>query len=486
MTTANALIGTAPSEVDDDEDELDSPRGLTRIAELPVYGATPPDRKWAIDSLVRELVGGQFGSAARLADAMLRDARIVGVLEQRNAGLFGASLELEPANDTALALRIRDEIADGWEAMFPRSELENMNQSAFLLGIGIAQKIWTMSERQWTFRIKGFHTQWCTWRWDLGAYTVVTLRDGLQTVRERSTQWLALTPYGYETAFLKGRLLAMLDHWLSRGWTRNDWSHYNEILGKPIRKAIVPQTASPKEEREYVDGISRMGNNTVIKCRQDADGNKYDIELVEAKANNWQTYEARLNYDAKEISNLALGQSMSTDGQGGLGSQEKPGEAIRGDVNASQNAKLSETLYAALKEYCAFNYGRPDLAPTWAKEKRSGYWRVEPPEDAAMIATMHYQQSQADASDIAAGILRPEEVALARYGGGEYSLSTALTAEGMSARERTLTASLERMEQEEQNAMEAAKDPPPTPGTQFAAGPPDGNDENPKKKADQE
>lgn len=364
----------------DAPDDHSPPAVLVPTVELPVYGVRPPDRKWWIDQFMGELDQGQFSNAGRLGDSIKRDARILGALEQRNAGLFGAPLELEPPNESALAGNIRDEIQAGWERMFPRCELEELNQYGILQGIGIAEKIWDTTKKPWTFTIDVRHPQFYLWLWNTGNYHLITLNRSLVRVPRRSTQFINFAPYGYKRAFLNGRIRALVDPWMMRMWDKNDWAHWCEIHGKPIRKAIIPQQADPKDEKAFVKSIANIGNNTVVKTRQDSDGNKYDVELVEAMSMGWKGFEAMLAWCDREISNTLLGQSQSTDGQGGLSATDKPGDSVRNDVKAADSAKLCETLYTqALREYCEFNYGDPDLAP------RPKYL-VIPEEDEAKVA----------------------------------------------------------------------------------------------------
>jgi hypothetical protein len=206
------------------------------------------------------------------------------------------------------------------------------------------------------------------------SYWVITKDEGLVNTAIDPRRWFVFTPYGYRRAYLRGRLRALLDPFMMRGWDKTDWANYNEIYGRPPRKAIMPQLSDTKKDKEFTDSIARMGGNTVIKTRMDADGNKYDVEFLEP-GDSWKTFQAMLAWADAEITNVLLGQSMSTDGVGGLGSQEKPGEAVRADIKSADNQKLCEALYEqCLREYCELNYGNPDLAPM-------PNYQVAPPED---------------------------------------------------------------------------------------------------------
>jgi phage gp29-like protein len=435
------------------QEDMTPPQSLVPFKELPVYGAPPPDRKWIIDAIVRELDNGQFINAGKLGDSILRDARIRGAFEQRLAGLFGAPFEMEAADDSTKAGKIAEDLEKLWPRMFPRAALEELHRYGITQGIGIAEKIWDTTKRPWTFRIKVWHPQFYYWLWTTRSYYVVTYDRGLVRVPEKSTKWIVYTPYGYERAFLLGNLRALLDPWMFRSWNKSDWGNYNEIYGKPIRQAIVPQTASTKEEQRYVDSVAKMGANTVVKSKQDKDGNKYAVELIEAKSTGYKTFPEAIAWCNEEIAQVLLGQTMSMDGQGGLGSQEEPGKAVRADIRASDNEKLTECLLEqGIREFVEYNYGNPDLAPYPC-------YLVDPPDDEVAESTADMNRANASNVRIQAGIVTPEEEAIALATG--QSVGEVIDVE---SRKRIQAASVKEMEQQAKNDLEAAKDPQPTPG----------------------
>lgn len=398
IRTVDTIFGNvADNQMGSTPDDATPPNLLVPTIELPVIGVRPPDRKWFIDQFVSELNNGQFQNSGRLADGMKRDARILGALEQRNAGLFGAPLELQPSRcglkeedeDNPQAVDIRDEIKANWERMFPRCELEKLNQHGILQGIGIAEKIWDVSTKPWTFTIDVRHPQFYLWLWNTGCYHLITLSRSLIRIPRRSTQFINHAPYGYKNAFLDARIRALVDPWMMGQWTQSDFANWCEVHGKPIRKMIMPQSATPAEEKKFMSEGAKLGTNTTIKVRQDKDGNKFDVELLEAASMGWKGFDAMLSWADKKKSEVLCGQSQSMDGQGGLNSQEKPGDGVRQDIKASDNEKLCETLYSqALREYCEYNYGNPDLAP------RPNYL-VEPPEDKAALSKKDQSTAQA-------------------------------------------------------------------------------------------
>ena len=436
----------------DESDPMESPKRIVPVLELPVYGVRPADRKWIIDRTLAELDNGQFQNSGIQGDAILRNARIRGAYEQRLAGIFAAPLEMLTPKDTARCTAIADDVKARWPKMFPRAALEELHRYGISQGVGIAEKVWDTSTKPWTFTLKVYSPRYYTWIWSSQSYYLTTY-NGFLRIPRRSRQWLIYTPYGYERAFLLGNIRALLDPFMFMSWNASDWGNYNEVYGRPIRKAIVPQQAKPTEEKKFVSDVATMNAGTVVKTKQDKDGNKYDIELVEAVSTGWKTFAEALEWSKSEVAEVLLGQTMSMDGQGGLGSQEEPGKAVRADIRASDNEKLCECLKSqAVDDYVEFAYGDPEMAPT-------PNYLVAPREDELASGQAEAARATASSSRILSKITTPAEEAIAIAEGKDIAEVI-----DIEQRRKLQDTHAEQMLLEATNAVEAAKDPAPTPG----------------------
>ncbi len=185
--------------------------------------------------------------------------------------------------------------------------------------------------------------------------------------------------------------------------------------------------------------------------RQGEEGNIWDVKLLEATGKSHELFDGEINQLDKAIATLILGQSQSTDGQAGLGANAEAGEPVRVDLMRYDGDTLADALRAQfLVPYCEFTYGDAEMTP-WP------CWQVEPPEDVAYLAKVHMDQANADNIYIQAGVLTPEEVALSRFGDGEYSLDTKIET---ATREKILEISAKQMEVEAEKALENAENPP--------------------------
>ncbi len=414
ITTTDGGRGQPTDDDSYEEENYEAPQQLAPYRELPVYGVPPPDRTWLLESVLRDLENGVFHGAALLADGMRRDARIVTCFEQCQSSVFGAERAI---NGEA------EEIVEKCDAYFPklftRSALEELDYHATMLGVGVAEMRWNTRETPWCFRTKIWHPQYVQWRWDLEAYTLITADRGLIRLPrpgERSSRWFLYTPYGFERAFLYGRIRALVIPWLLRNWTYDDWGSFLEIHGHPMRQAIIPNQGDPKEEKEYVRSIANVGANTVIKSRQNANGDKYDLKIIEAMSRGECFAEAKAACE-KDIAGILVGQAMSIDGVGGLGSQENAGAPTRLDISQSRSQKLGETISdGPLRVWIYFNFGEQEEYPVVG-------WNVAPEENQLDRARTNLTQAQADKVNIDNGVVTPEEIRQSRFAGG-FSLDT--------------------------------------------------------------
>jgi hypothetical protein len=122
-----------------------------------------------------------------------------------------------------------------------------------------------------------------------------------------------------------------------------------------------------------------MAHEAVIRLPQGKDGNKFDLKLVEAASNNWEGFMKLLEHCDDSLAIVWLGQSQSTRGQGGLGSQENAGESTITRI-IRKDALIAEVLRDQLiKSWAADNYGDAELAPHL-------HWQIDPPADEKKVA----------------------------------------------------------------------------------------------------
>ena len=350
---------------------------------LPVYAAPTQDRVYTIEGILRSLEGGYFHDAAQLCDSMLRDDRINGCLTTRVNGLLAMPQEFEPGKDTARGRMIVEEAEDLFPQMFEDAALSDLIRWGNLLGVGVAELVWERTPDYWMPKLKVWHPQFLHW-------DVVKRQYQLQVERDLAAdfvplvpgdgKWVVYTPYGYEYGWLRGLVRPLARPWLIRQWTYRDWARYSEVHGLPIRKAIVPAGADIKKRTKYAGDVAKLGSETSIQLEQGQEGNKFDLQLLEATANTFAGFKELLDKCETSIAISILGQNLTTEVQGGSYAATVAHNSIRADLRRFDAFTLAACLREqALKPWVRFNYGDDELTP-WVE------WQTDPPDDEAQEA----------------------------------------------------------------------------------------------------
>jgi phage gp29-like protein len=337
-----------------------------------------------VDQIIDEMESGYFFNSARLVDLVLRDARLMAVMSTRISGLLGEELDLEPAKDTARAEKIAEELEKDWSCMFSHSAVFEVLLWGIMHNSGLARisedadpwklEVWHPCNLQWDEAKHGYYLQ----TRETSKLLLIPNLDGTYG-DDQGGRWLLYTPYGYGNT-RRGLLRSLHRLYLERQWSHRDRARYSEIFGQPIRFGIAPLNSSPDERDEYAERLSPIGAESVIVGHQGEEGNRWDLKLVEASGKSVNLFQEEIEQLDKEIATLVLGQSQSTDGQGGLGTQENAGETVRLDIIRGDRDTLSDALRTqVLVPYCEWAYGAGDMAP-WA------CWDIEPAEDTAAKA----------------------------------------------------------------------------------------------------
>lgn len=363
--------------------------------QVQITGVTTYDNVRIIDSIVDEAEQGLFINSARLVDQVLRDARIYSTLMTRIGGLLGKALEFEPAEpedgrNRPTAEKSAKDIETLWPQMFEHSSLVELLLWGLMQGVGVAQVL--EDTDPWTLDV------WHPWAlgWDevLRQYYIATreesklwlLPDGKGGFRdENGTRWVLFTPFGFGNAGRRCYLRCL--HRLSneRQWSHRDRARFSEVFGNPIRLGFAPAKSTKEERAEYKKRLNLNGEPVVVVTRGE-EGNQWGLELIQANAAAAEVFfNGTLAQLDKEIATLFLGQSQTTEGQAGLGSNELAGEPVRLDMMSADNQALGGTLRTQfLMPYWEFAYGKAGLAP-WP------CWKVVPPEDGAK-KTLEFKQ----------------------------------------------------------------------------------------------
>lgn len=349
--------------------------------ELPSYYSWSDwDRIEAVKRAIRELEQGQLNMAAQVVDAMLRDDRIAGCLEQRCQALPSLPLSSEPrtrsgVEPTAVQRAIAQQVAMDWESFVPDAAATELQQWGVMLGVGFAQVIWTSWEKP---VLEVWHPRHFFWRWDTRSFWVATDGDGMQEVIPGGGQWVVYAPHGLARAWMRGSIRSLYVPWLLRQWAMRDWGRWSEVYGSPFKKAKTPAAADEADKERFLREVQAMGSDTVVRIPQSPDPTQvYDVELVEATSTGSDGFDRLLTKCETAIAIRLLGQNLSTEVQSGALASTRVHDAIKDDLIEADSDRLGACLTEQLlRPWAVYNHGSAELAPAVR-------WVVKPPENKA-------------------------------------------------------------------------------------------------------
>ncbi len=353
-----------------------------RATELPVQSFSDWDFVPQVKAAIRSLENGIFFDSALIVDAMGRDDRVSGCLMMRAEALPCLPMNAQAKGKGRKGTKLVTELEEKFEEFFPDAELADLVKWGTMLGLGVGEIIWTTGEKRWEPRLKVWHPRYLHYRWDTRRFYMMT-QEGTREVNPGDGQWVIYSPGGLNYAWTRGKLRSLYIPWLVRQWAWRDWARYGEVHGLPFKKAKIPLSASQADREAFIRDLASLGSETTIATPQGMTGqpgDNYDVELVEALGNSWQTFESVITKSDIAIAVSLLGQNLTTEVSGGSYAAATVHQNLRADVLQGDADKLGQCLRSqVLRHWARYNFGDEELAPLPT-------WNTRPPEDKKVAA----------------------------------------------------------------------------------------------------
>jgi hypothetical protein len=324
--------------------------------------------------------------AADFCETIMGDDRVAAALNTRCKGLVSLPVEFEAARGGKRAVKAL-EAGEDWYVAYSESALSQLLAWGNLLGVGLGRNVWTDRGSTinriipilevWHPRNLRFDWMTRTWRVRVNGGTEVEINPGDGT-------WVLYTPYGTNRPWAWGAWRAIALWYLLKLYAIQDWARYSEKNGQGLLVATAPEGVDKQKRKELAEDFKNLSRDTAVVLPAG-----FTLDLVEATANNWQTFEAQKNAADVGTAVAILGQNMSTEVSGPVGT----GATLHGRVMQIYIDADAETLATcvhdqALVWWAEFNFGSRDLAP-WP------CYDTDPPED---------KKAKADLGKVLSGI----------------------------------------------------------------------------------
>lgn len=329
---------------------------------------------------------GSLRLAAQLCDQILADDRLSGCLrEVRIRGLLGLPITFEPPQQDAKSPV--DELAEDWWEMVPEDTLSEWMEWGIILGIGVGRVAsWERVEQPSGVRLLphrddgsiGFdviHPSALRYDHQQKAW-FAKQRDGSEVrVTPGDGTWIVYMPYGAKRPWARGAWRSLSRWWLLKSYAVDDWGRYSERHGQGVLVGTA-QAETKKEHRdELAADLQDLGRETSIALPPG-----YDLKLIEAEANTWETFKAQVEMANTAITIRILGQNLSTEVSGGSYAAAAVHKAVAAAIIRADDETSATTLRSQLIWWWAsFNFGDGKKAP-WPKRDTT------PPADTAALA----------------------------------------------------------------------------------------------------
>jgi len=323
---------------------------------------------WDVSSVRNALTGmmeGIFDKSGQFCDSVLGDDRVQATMGSRLAGLWGREVRIKPANDSAAAKEVADAWQEHWPLLAESAGLNETHVYGILQGSAYGQVVWDTSGSIWKPYPRPWHPRYSFYHWPARKFVAIG-QDGLVAIIPGDGSWYGYEPYGSYRAWVRGGLRALAEPWLGLRFARRDWWRFNEVHGLPIRKAYTPASADPTERAVFQANVASLGSESSMLIPRGVDKDLgYDLDLLEAKDTNWESFERTINECHLAIVLILKWQNLTTEITAG-GSYAAAREHGKGEVSqvAHDNATWRKTIRRDFaRPFALYNFGDAELAP---------------------------------------------------------------------------------------------------------------------------
>lgn len=336
---------------------------------------------WTVSEIrtaLREHASGNFSLSAQLVDTMGEDDELPGALEKYVDSVLGSDFHLDAVDEPnrQLSTRLVNQLGPGWWDMFPESELDPLIRWYRMLGVAVATIDWETGPAKWTGRLRVLHPQFL--RWDSAGNRFLFLSEqGELEVTPGDGRWVLITDG--QQGWMRAGVRALAITWISKQLAIRDWNRYNERHGLPIIKAMAPAIADDEDREQFWEDVQSIQSEIVaqLPTHLNDKGAAFDLELLEAKDQSWQTFPKLLERCDRKIQIYLLGANLAAEvvDQGARATAD-----VHRGVERAKATAVAKKLSTSLREQALFpmvavNATVPLAVIPWP------CWDTSPPED---------------------------------------------------------------------------------------------------------
>lgn len=339
-----------------------------RSAKWPRTNPLPVARtRWLqadIETAIARASQGDLSLLGQIYRAFARDGGIQGLLGTRTNGLVRLPRSITGDGPGVSYLQGERGEPGAFDAIFPPSELAQLDADGIVCGAGVAEFVQT--EEDPIPVLTRLDPEFLFYRQDQDRWYFRSF-SGLQPVTPGDGRWVLHTPAGRYEPWNRGQWQALGRSFIAKEHAFLYRENYSGKLANPARVAVAPQGATEGQKQGWFQKVMAWGVNSVFGLTPG-----YDVRLLESNGRGYEVFEQTIKTCDLEIMIALAGQVVTVTGGAGFANANIHA-TIRGDLIQGDGLALAATLNAQ---------AIPRVLETYAPGGRAHVsWDTRPPAD---------------------------------------------------------------------------------------------------------
>lgn len=319
---------------------------------------------------------GLLMAAADLCKRVMQDDRVKTGLRKRTNLLLRCDLSFEASGDRRKSKRVVKtlEADDDFEAIASEDALAQLLAWGLMLGVGLAEKVWTRSKEHGDRDLpvlKIWNPRWLRYDKSRRQWLVYVEEHGEIPILKDDPKWFLFFPYGEHEPWAQGLWWPLAFWWLVKSFSSNDWSSFDRAAGAAIPVGEAPEQSKPEARdtwRKQLEENLRRGRAVVLPPG-------YKLSYLLATVGAHESFKEHIELSNRSIDITLLGGNLGTEVESGsLAAAEVHERSEQAQAEADGGVLSAQLRQKVLTWWALFNFGDRQLAP-WP------FWDTEPPED---------------------------------------------------------------------------------------------------------
>lgn len=278
---------------------------------------------------------GDLSLAGQLYRAFQRDGMVQGLLGTRGGGLIRLPKRFSGHPDAMAYLQGTEGKPGRFNAIFPPSELAQLDIDGIVLGVGVAEFL-EFDGLDYPVLVR-LDPEFLRYRWYEDRWYYQAL-EGLLPITPGDGRWVLHTPGGRHEPWNRGLWPAVGRSFVAKEHAFFYRENWNGKLANPARYARAPIGASEPQRQGFIQRLIAWGVNTVFELPPG-----WEVGLLESNGRGYESFKETIADSNQEYMVAIAGQMVTVTGGAGFANANIHA-TIRSDLIQGDGEGLASTL----------------------------------------------------------------------------------------------------------------------------------------------